>query len=291
MAFLKKRIKTDHIVFTILFTVIFVLITVVCIPALLHSIFAGRIAENDSAADRWIRTASKMICSFGILAVMRKIGILHKADYAVKPVAKGLWIGFVGVLFAVFQFADTFLANMAYAQTPDFWEVVLCVLAPLAIGWMEEVTMRGFTYNNMKRYFGDTLSGVKKSILWSSLLFGVLHLTRLRDVTEWNLESVLPTVIQVIYASVIGIYFALVYVQSKSMWTVVIIHAMIDVASIWSSLLLPETVAQSTEEALSNFEIIFGSLFNLLLWVVPFSIAIFFKWRKLKTAQQAEEAA
>lgn len=290
MAFLKKRIKTDHIVFTILFTVIFVLITVVCIPALLHSIFAGRIAENDSAADRWIRTASGMICSFGILAVMRKIGILHKADYAVKPIAKGLWIGFVGVLFAVFQFADTFLANMAHAQTPDFWEVVLCVLAPLAIGWMEEVTMRGFTYNNMKRYFGDTLSGVKKSILWSSLLFGVLHLTRLRDVTEWNLESVLPIVARILYASIIGIYLALVYVQSKSMWTVVILHAMMDAPAVCTDLLLPKALTQNGGESLSSFEIVLGSLILPLIAMLPFILVILIKWRKLRSLQQTEDA-
>ena len=147
-------------------------------------------------------------------------------------------------------------------------------------GLFEEVLVRGFTFKGFLKHYGSSVTGIKKSIVWSSVLFGVMHIVNL---SGYDLESVLTTVSQIISAVIIGMYFALVYVSSKNLLAVTIVHALIDGATfVLYSLLSTEAFQAASNETLSTLDIILQDVVVSLAIMVPFLVAVIVKWRKLK---------
>lgn len=279
----RKNFKkmTDSIWFTVLVTMIFFFL----LGAV--SISTGIIFSEDMKQYRlepyiWTNAAAQLILSAMIIFVSQKTGIFNKQEWAGGLIGKGLFIGLVGVIFALFQFGANFIGNLSYIQVPDFTYFLGGVFIAFTTGLYEEVLVRGFVYNNFKRHFGDSLEDMKKAIIWSSVFFGVIHVVNLKG---FDLTSLLTTLAQIIYAAIIGMYLALVYTKSKSMWTVIMIHSMIDGAIfILYSMLSTEAFQQAGgEEAAAGLgEIVLKSFVLPLVFMIPFVIAIVVKWRKLK---------
>ena len=93
---------------------------------------------------------------------------------------------------------------------------VLGLFFILAVGFGEEVFSRGFVYGYLKRhgqYFG---------LIWSSVIFGMLHLNRYlgSNWDGWRAYS------HVLSASAIGLFLCALMIVTKSIWTSIIFHAL-----------------------------------------------------------------
>lgn len=271
--------------FTVIVTIIiFLLLGVVSIAT--GIIFAEDLKQFQMEVYCWVNAAGQFLLAVMVLLIMRKIGIFHKQEYAGKTIGKGLFIGLVGVVYALVQFTVDFFGNFAYAQIPDFTYFMSTVFIAFTTGLFEEMLVRGFAYNNFKRNFGDSLEGVKKSILWSSVLFGAIHIVNLKG---FDLSSILTVLSQMIYATILGMFFALVYIQSKSMWTVIIIHALIDgSAFVLNSMLSTEAFQTTGGEVPGVGQIVLLSFVLPLVVMIPFMVADIVKWRKLSTYATGE---
>lgn len=71
--------------------------------------------------------------------------------------------------------------------------------------------------------FGDTNPGMWISLLTSGLLFGFQHIGNVR--TGASVQSVM---IQIAYATLLGIALGAVYLRTKSLWIVAILHGLQD---------------------------------------------------------------
>ena len=92
----------------------------------------------------------------------------------------------------------------------------LGLLFILAVGFGEEVFSRGFVYGFLERhgqYFG---------LIWSSVIFGLLHLNRYlgSNWDGWRAYS------HVLSASAIGLFMCALMLVTKSIWTSIIFHAL-----------------------------------------------------------------
>lgn len=74
--------------------------------------------------------------------------------------------------------------------------------------------------------WGSTKKGIYFSVLLSSLIFGAFHLIHLIGTT-----NPLPVITNVVCAFFIGTAFAAVYIRTKSIWPVVIFHALFDIVT------------------------------------------------------------
>jgi membrane protease YdiL (CAAX protease family) len=86
----------------------------------------------------------------------------------------------------------------------------------LSVGFGEEVFNRGFVYGYLERhgqYFG---------LIWSSVIFGLLHLNRYlgSNWDGWRAYS------HVLSASAIGLFMCALIMVTKSIWTSIIFHAL-----------------------------------------------------------------
>ena len=82
--------------------------------------------------------------------------------------------------------------------------------------------MRGFLAGHMMMHWRGDKRRIWKSVLISAAIFGVFHLGNLVK------GDTVQTLIQVGYATAIGILFGAVYLRIKNLWPLVIIHGLID---------------------------------------------------------------
>lgn len=108
-------------------------------------------------------------------------------------------------------------------------EIVCVVLEWFLIGIAEESVFRGVVYELCSDIFGSSSrKGVYLTILVSSVIFGLCHLTNLMAPGI----SVKAVVVQVVSAMALGLLLAAIkYRSGGSIWPMVFIHALIDGSS------------------------------------------------------------
>jgi membrane protease YdiL (CAAX protease family) len=83
---------------------------------------------------------------------------------------------------------------------------------------MEELMFRGLTLLAMVFAWGGTKKGLVKAVLLSSLLFGLIHLF---NVVELSIEVVF---LEVFVAAMLGFLWAAIVLDTRSLWIAVILH-------------------------------------------------------------------
>jgi len=102
-------------------------------------------------------------------------------------------------------------------------EAMLYVLSMLCVGFLEEVIFRGLLFKAICK------SNVKQAILISSITFGIGHIVNLL-----NGADVLPTLLQICYASAIGFLFTIIFYKGKSLLPCIVTHGIINSLSVFS---------------------------------------------------------
>ena len=102
-------------------------------------------------------------------------------------------------------------------------EIVFHILTMINVGFIEEIIFRGFLFKMMEK------TNVKSAIIVSAITFGVGHIINLL-----NGASLIPTLIQVCYATSIGFLFVIIFYKSKSLLPCIITHCLVNSLSIFN---------------------------------------------------------
>jgi len=102
-------------------------------------------------------------------------------------------------------------------------ETVLYILSMLCVGFIEEIIFRGFLFKAICK------SNVKQAILISSITFGIGHMVNL-----FNGADVLPTLLQICYATAIGFLFTILFYKGGSLLPCIITHSIFNSLSIFA---------------------------------------------------------
>ncbi|MBQ1439435.1 MAG: CPBP family intramembrane metalloprotease, partial [Solobacterium sp.] len=111
---------------------------------------------------------------------------------------------------------------------PDLhWAEPAWILAGLLrlfqIGFLEESVFRGVISNLLGFRYGKDTKGIWTAVLFSSAAFGLTHLTNIL-----NGVTLLNAVLQSVVAFIMGIYLCAVYYRGRSIWAMMLIHAVTD---------------------------------------------------------------
>ena len=119
-------------------------------------------------------------------------------------------------------------ANLWYGVTLNYGvlETVLYILAMLCVGFLEEVIFRGLLFEAMRK------DSVKAAIIVSSVTFGIGHIINLINGSGAEL---LPNLLQVVYATVAGFMFVMMYYKSKSLIVCVVAHGAFNALSVFAN--------------------------------------------------------
>ncbi|KPN79292.1 hypothetical protein RZ56_10150 [Apilactobacillus kunkeei] len=94
------------------------------------------------------------------------------------------------------------------------------LIEALFVGMFEEIFIRGVMMGAMLKGFKKY--PVMKSIFFSSVIFGSLHMLNYADAPFWDTTN------QVIYAAGLGFVLATVYYVSKNIWVSIALHTLMD---------------------------------------------------------------
>ena len=93
----------------------------------------------------------------------------------------------------------------------------------LNIGFIEEIIFRGFLFKMMAK------SNVKSAIVVSAVTFGAGHVINLI-----NGADLIPTLIQICYATSIGYLFVIIFHKSESLVPCIVTHSLVNALSIFN---------------------------------------------------------
>ena len=104
-----------------------------------------------------------------------------------------------------------------------FLETVLYVISMLSVGIIEEIIFRGFLFKALSK------DNVKVAIIVSSLTFGFGHIINLVSGAE-----LLPTLLQIAYATAAGFSFTIIFYKSGSLLPCIIAHSVMNATSVFA---------------------------------------------------------
>ena len=102
-------------------------------------------------------------------------------------------------------------------------EIIFHILTMLNIGFIEEIIFRGFLFKMMAK------NNVKSAIIVSAITFGAGHIVNLI-----NGADLIPTLIQICYATSIGYLFVIIFHKSKSLIPCIITHCLVNSLSVFN---------------------------------------------------------
>ena len=102
-------------------------------------------------------------------------------------------------------------------------EIIFHTLTMINIGFIEELIFRGFLFRMMEK------SNIKSAIIVSAVTFGMGHIVNLLNGAE-----LIPTLMQICYATAIGYLFVIIFHKSKSLVPCIITHCLVNSLSIFN---------------------------------------------------------
>jgi membrane protease YdiL (CAAX protease family) len=214
-----------------------------------------------------------------IALIIHVLDIGKQVGFRKQNIGTGLVLGLLVIpLGAAFDFV-TGLVNIGaldftLVKSPG---VIYYTLSMFLIGAHEELLCRGVLLNIMKNKWGHTKKGLVKSVVWSSAFFGLIHLVNLINLLAYpNPALVYSTIAQVVYATIIGAFLACVYLRCENIWTVIILHGLID----WFCFIFGSFKPDSVTRVVSGNPML-EALISVLV-TLPLAFAGMFLLRKVK---------
>ena len=183
----------------------------------------------------------QLLAELSMLAVMVLMTFLWKMErvftcrgrgfgQSLLPAAPLLGLyALAGVNNLVFGMEDLMLGTGSPLQNP--LHILLFVLCMAAVGINEELTFRGMIAGMFYEKYGATPAGVWLSVMASSLMFGLLHITGAIN----GAASLTGVLIQMVGAIALGMCFAAMYFRCRNLWAVAAVHGFMDFCALLTS--------------------------------------------------------
>ena len=247
---MKKNIKENKILFCIIIAVMFI-----AIAKIIGVIFKG---TEESVFIDFLKEAIFAVSAYILLKWSGKKDTLKRKTHGF---GKGLIVGgFLTVISGLsilgFFLNEDNMKNMTLGENIIFFSLEM-----ILVGIAEEFVFRGAIQNTLYDYFGKgTRKGIYKSIIFTGLIFGIMHIANIISGA-----SISGSVVQAINAFAVGCYFSAIYYRSDNIWSVVVLHAMLDFNGLKEEVLLGQG---STIDTISSYGTIGGAIiFNVALYL------------------------
>lgn len=206
-----------------------------------------------------------------VIGVCFLLGNIENIRFHKEGIGIGILLGWPFIADGVYGFVSSYTSlNKNSISFPSIEKIVYFTLVMLLVGIFEEVLCRGIILNSMLNKWGSTKVGIIKSVLLSSLIFGLGHLVNL-----FSYSTPITTLTQVIYTFLNGILFASIYLRCKNIWAVAILHAVYD----WLALL--SGIFHQVATPATQVDTSVASMLVTGILYIPFALIGFFLLRKV----------
>jgi membrane protease YdiL (CAAX protease family) len=167
------------------------------------------------------------------ITIMHLVGKKHILKEKGTGILKGLFIGGFLVFICLITVASglaQILHNENASDLLPLAQIVIFVATMAGVGISEEFIFRGTILNLFIDKFGKTQRGIYASIMSSSVIFGIAHITNV-----FSGVSLKSAFIQAVGAGVLGALLAAIYVRTRNIWVVAMLHAFMDFSALIGS--------------------------------------------------------
>ena len=173
---------------------------------------------------------------YEIVGVLYPIGIVILFGFSwafrSKKFFKGLLCGMALLVTQIMTLLGQISDAVTTAGAWKPWYLILLgLISVLAIGIREECVFRATIQNIVAQKYAHSTKGIWLTAIVSALIFGLIH--------AFNIFSGVEVVGALFQATTnigIGLFFAAVYLRSGSLWAVVAIHTLTDLAGLFLSI-------------------------------------------------------
>jgi len=250
-------------------------ISVLSVFAVFIMYLEGMADAMDTANPAFLIYFTMVQIALWIIAIwlMRKMQVFNINDFKFKNMGKGFFLGWFNIVFAVGAFFSIFMQIPEGGWiTPDPVNLLITVLHPfVGTGMFEEILVRGLILKILLLTMGHSKKGIINACIISSAIFGFAHIVNLIHGTE-----LLSIATQIVYATFIGVFYAALFLRTKTLWVPILLHGLTNVSlQIFNAIVSPDIMqGQAAEDAV-------GGVLNILLLTLPFLIAGFILLRKV----------
>lgn len=222
---MKSYISKHPIVSCLGISVIFLLIILIPLKSIYLEI-AG--LEELTLKDGYLIGFVQRLFGFCIcLYLIRKLDYTDVLKFGTSSGLKVIYLVWPAVLLVFFNMPYDLILSGKYSA--DVSLILPLILRFTGTGLIEEGFFRGLILAVLLSVWGINKKGIYRSVIVSSILFGLVHLTNLLNILKGK-DVMIETISQVFYATFLGILFAAIYLRTKNLWIPVIIHALFDIA-------------------------------------------------------------
>ena len=167
-----------------------------------------------------LTVAAGLLLSAVLLLFLRKNSLFKEYGLCraeLSPQKMLLYLPLLLMLFVNLMFGA--YANLGIAET------VLYIAAMLLVGFLEEIIFRGLLFRAMWE------DSPKAAVIVSSITFGMGHIINLVNGSGADL---LPSILQVVYATAAGFMFVMIFIRSKSLIACILAHGVFNSLSVFS---------------------------------------------------------
>ena len=128
-------------------------------------------------------------------------------------------------LIAINNFPFVSVFNGTAILSAEWYLIILFAIQCFLVGFFEEAAFRGCVFMLLLEKSHNTRKDVFCSIVYSSLIFGAIHIVNL-----FAGAGIVPVVLQLGYSFLIGSMCAVVLLVTKKLWLPIIIHSVFNFA-------------------------------------------------------------
>lgn len=200
---MNKIFEKHETLFCMLLIIIYIVVNSVCVQNFGYTSSVGFIVNTILS-----------LCLIGIVLVLKKSAYYGFAK--VQNLKKYLYFIPLIIIITV-NLWNGFNINNSIS------EIIFHILTMINIGFIEEIIFRGFLFKMMVK------SNIKSAIIVSAITFGIGHIVNLL-----NGADLIPTLMQICYATAVGYLFVIIFYKSKSIIPCIITHCLVNSLSIFN---------------------------------------------------------
>lgn len=197
-----------------------------------------------------------------------------EANFSVKgfkfAFSKYWWILFLPIIFLIFIII--LLILVPEMINPNIIKTFFPLLITcLCVGVFEEVLFRGFIFNTFLFKLGKDYKGLLLSAVWSSFIFGIMHVfSSLFNGDLLNFIALFTIIGKILQTGVLGFVFAVLYIKTQNIWVPIVFHGLNDFIELFAVLLI------NIEEEITVGEYVQTGSEGLFIGIVYFVLVLLY---------------
>jgi membrane protease YdiL (CAAX protease family) len=215
-------------------------------------------------------TLIQMTLSVAIIWLMRKMRVFNVNDFKFKNIGKGFLLGWFGILLSISNLLGMFaMLPKDSIIIPGSITLFITILYPfLGTALYEEVLFRGLMLKVFLLTMGHSKKGIMNACLISSAIFGFSHIINIVSGGD-----ILPVATQMISAFFGGMFYAALFIRTKTLWVPILLHGFNN---------LPHSIFSAVMRVQPNVDT-GGGVIGVLIVSLPFLIAGLIMLKKVTT--------